>query len=294
MTDNLYGVSKEDFSFRPSYVYKIILKNTEEYYIGSRKSSTFLAEDDLWVKYFTSSKIIHSLLDCYEPYSDLWEYEILEQFMTYEEAVLYEDKLLRNIDSESKHKYLNINFSAGGSIIRSKQHVKYLNNTTNKIELFPIDTPIPAGYSKNNQMPPSRKGFRLWINPETFETGVSKIEDFPVGAILKEDYLEQKRLARRLEKKEYQKSRTKHQITDGRHNKWVYTDLKVPDGWYLGKTKYCGMLGRKHSEETKLLMSKNMKGSKNNFTVWNKGLTKETSEKVKQIADKLSKKVNHV
>lgn len=282
---NIYGVSDIDLKFRPSYVYKITFKEDGRVYIGSRISSTFLAEDDLWLKYFTSSKVIHDLLKVYETHSDSWEYVILDQFADYQDAVALENSLLKEIPKSDRDMYLNINFSAGGSIIKSNRHAKYLNISTGLIELFPLGTALPEGYANNNQIPPSRKGFCKWIIPSTFETGNCRVEEFPVGAILKSDYDQQKKIDARNKKLEYQKSRTKHTITNGKANKKVYTDLPLPENWVVGKTTLPGgMSGKTHNADTRKLMSKNMVGVKNNTTPWNKGLTKETSETLKQIS----------
>ena len=282
--NNIYGVDSTTLKTRPSYVYEVTFVEDGRSYIGSRISSTFLPRDDLWVKYFTSSKVIKKLLEKYEPYSDSWDYKIIDMFETYSEAVEFENKTLRSIDKDKRHLYINKNFSAGGAIIKSNRHAKYLNLATGKIELFPLGSPLPDGYENNNQRPPSRLGFRRWINLITFEEGDSKVEDFPINAILKKDYLKSISLVKQRNKLEYQKSRVKHKITNGLTNKSVYTDLKIPDGWWVGETKFrSGMYGKRHSKETieKMKLVNHKKGV---HVAWNKGLTKHTSESLMKIS----------
>ena len=47
----------------PAYVYKIVVKDTGEFYFGFRKSNKLPPEDDFLKSYFSSSKIIRSIIE---------------------------------------------------------------------------------------------------------------------------------------------------------------------------------------------------------------------------------------
>jgi len=71
----------------PYYVYKITLSHTGQYYYGSRYShvhSNRLPHNDLWITYFTSSKVIKSLLKAYS--KDNFQAEIIYSSFDHEET----------------------------------------------------------------------------------------------------------------------------------------------------------------------------------------------------------------
>ena len=87
-----------------NYVYQLRFKNTEQLYIGARKCSidpTF----DLWVKYFSSSKVIKHLIKLNG--KDSFEIKILKTFATFDEALDFELELLESVNADKNDLYLN-------------------------------------------------------------------------------------------------------------------------------------------------------------------------------------------
>jgi hypothetical protein len=70
------------------YVYKLVNKLTDEYYIGYRKNNKHSAEDDLGVYYFSSSKYIN------KNNFDQYQIFIIEKFDDYLEAYTFEQELI--------------------------------------------------------------------------------------------------------------------------------------------------------------------------------------------------------
>ena len=48
--------------YLPSYVYKITIKETNQFYFGYRKANKCIPEEDFLIKYFSSSKIINEII----------------------------------------------------------------------------------------------------------------------------------------------------------------------------------------------------------------------------------------
>jgi hypothetical protein len=87
MTNNLQPI--------PAYVYKITCLPTGEYYFGFRAAHILLGRrpiQDLWVKYFTSSKIIKQLLQKYTP--DNFDAVIIAEYLDPDEAYWAEQDII--------------------------------------------------------------------------------------------------------------------------------------------------------------------------------------------------------
>ena len=87
-----------------AYVYKITFLPTNQYYIGYRGSKN-ATPSDLFVTYFTSSKVIANLIK--EHGVNKFVKEILAEFATGVEAYEYEQQLLREHDVEANTQMLN-------------------------------------------------------------------------------------------------------------------------------------------------------------------------------------------
>ena len=79
-----------------TYVYKVTLKETGEFYYGSRllKAANKRPEDDLFVKYFTSSKIIKSLIKMHGISS--FTIEVLFVNNNYGEGYFFEQSIIKD------------------------------------------------------------------------------------------------------------------------------------------------------------------------------------------------------
>ena len=72
------------------YVYKCVHRETGKFYIGSRWANKVSAIDDLGILYFTSSKFV-------KPIHDEFNFAVLSEFNTKEEAYAYEQTLIREV-----------------------------------------------------------------------------------------------------------------------------------------------------------------------------------------------------
>lgn len=215
-----------------AYVYKIYLPTIDKYYIGSSSGKY----SDFWIKYFTSSKVINILRKSVP--DDIWRKELISEFDNFEDAVNLENSLLRSIPKPEKKNYLNVNFSAGGAVVKSHTHVR-IKTLENEVMFWPRDICLPMGAVKFcSNKPPSRKGIFVWINPTNQEKILSGEDETENGFIRKIDY-----------DRDINNAKTKHRktlknvwITDGETNKRLSIDqteidtFKVPAGWKKGKT----------------------------------------------------------
>lgn len=206
-----------------SYVYKLYTPDIDKWYIGSRQSRQ-LPENDILVRYFTSSKVVKLLLN--QGLNFVVEETIL--FDSYEEAVAAENQMLRSIIDKSQ--YLNINFSAGGQIIKSKTHT-FITSDGEKFIQYPKDVKLPDGYYiKWPFSPPSRKNNHTYINALTGERKVftTGTDNIPNQFIRVTEF-------NRIQNTLMGLNRIKF-ITDGLSNKKILSIDDPPAGWYVGKT----------------------------------------------------------
>lgn len=191
----------------------------DKFYFGSRTSSNRI---DILDGYFTSSKIVKQLIEIYglETFS-IVEYKL---FDTAYEAIKYEDEYLSSISN--KCAYLNVNFSAGGAVIKSQTHNRIYNEKTNVYMYYPKELGIPFGWVKKaKNPPPSRSGLRKYINIHTKEIKFSKPNELSSDYVLYTNYLNDNKPPRK-----------NIFITNGITNTKIAEGESLPDGWILGKT----------------------------------------------------------
>lgn len=206
-----------------SYVYRLTCKPINKHYIGSRKNKCF--ETDFWKIYFTSSKVVKSLIETYGVSSDVWEFEKLSEHDTYQKAVNHENLLLSSISE--KQNYLNLNFSANGAVIMNSSYRKICVDGV--LAYWPKYSELPKNAvdaSKWNT-PPSQKGKRNWINPYTLDRRLSHNDLSLNGYILLTEYTKQKNKRPKI---------GMVWCNDGNINKKLYPN-EVPIGWCLGRCK---------------------------------------------------------
>jgi hypothetical protein len=92
------------------YTYRIFHRPTKTYYYGAKYSkksdpATF------WVDYFTSSKIVHSLIEQYGTHT--FEIQRIKSFNTKEETLLWETKFLTKINAAARSDWLNMHNGDG-------------------------------------------------------------------------------------------------------------------------------------------------------------------------------------
>jgi hypothetical protein len=125
------------------YTYKLIFKPTGQYYYGVRYAKG-CNPDDLWDKYFTSSKHIHKLIKEYGLNS--FVVKVTKTFKNKVDAINHEHLLLTKVKADKNGKFIN----------------KHIFNTTNLNDgliiihhkLLQVETrhdpnlPIPSGWIK--------------------------------------------------------------------------------------------------------------------------------------------------
>ena len=101
-----------------AYTYLITHKPTNKLYYGVRHSVNRKQMDpkqDLWVDYFTSSKVVHNLIEEYG--KETFDIKIDQMFDTAEEAIAYEEEYLKNNLTEQ---YLNGNIN--GAVLPRQEY----------------------------------------------------------------------------------------------------------------------------------------------------------------------------
>jgi len=92
-----------------AYTYLIKHKPTGQVYYGFRSANTVSPEEDLWKKYFTSSKRVQQLLE--DTGADSFDVEIRKTFDTQEQATHWETKVLRRMRVLESDMWLNQNIA---------------------------------------------------------------------------------------------------------------------------------------------------------------------------------------
>ena len=108
-----------------SYTYTVKFNPTNQLYYGSRYSINRKNMDpkkDLWKDYFTSSKIIHKLIE--EHGTNAFTVTVDKVFETAQEAIDYEKEFLSEVDI-TQDKWLNANIAGG--IIPNPEHFKLIS-----------------------------------------------------------------------------------------------------------------------------------------------------------------------
>jgi hypothetical protein len=77
------------------YTYLIKCTINNKFYYGVRWGNKVLPSEDLWIKYFTSSKVIKNLINQYG--KDAFLFEVRKVFITKQEAITWEETVLRRL-----------------------------------------------------------------------------------------------------------------------------------------------------------------------------------------------------
>ena len=209
------------------YVYIIKSLKEDKYYIGSRCISKIKPENDLLVKYFTSSFVVKSIIEK-NGIEDIVIHSI-KTFESSEECILYEDKLLRSIPKSRKHKFLNINFSAGGAVIKSQSHCFITDGI--EYRQYPRDVAPPEGWwFEHKYKPPNRGGYvKILSKDGLLSKHQHKDKEIPEGWISLAEY-------KKIKKKENFKQPKVYWITDGVNNARIEAFNILREGWSYGRT----------------------------------------------------------
>jgi hypothetical protein len=86
------------------FTYSIYCKPTNQYYYGTRYA-VGCQPSDLWQTYFTSSKVVKSLINLYG--KEAFDIKIRKIFKTKHQALLWEEKFLKRVQAAQSPKWLN-------------------------------------------------------------------------------------------------------------------------------------------------------------------------------------------
>ena len=128
-----------------AYTYLIKHKPTGQVYYGFRSANTVAPEEDLWKKYFTSSKRVQQLVE--ETGEDSFDFEVRRTFDTQDQATQWETKVLRRMRVLESRQWLNQNIA--GYIIPTEE-------SKQKISEFHKDKPKSAEHKQ--KLSESQKG----------------------------------------------------------------------------------------------------------------------------------------
>lgn len=205
------------------YVYTIRHIPSGRKYIGSRCKAEYV---DILKEYFTSSLVVKLLIK--EDGLESFEVESIIECPSIETCVALEDKMLRSVSKESEL-YLNVNFTAHGAVIRNQTHTS-ITKGDGVFMYYPRGVKIPEGWHIEWPCPPpSQKGKRWYLNPETKETKMlyPNSENIPSGFVLKTEY---------YKKIKDEVPRRSEWITDGTTNAKIGKDEMPPQNWRFGKS----------------------------------------------------------
>jgi hypothetical protein len=123
------------------YTYKLIFKPTGQYYYGVRYANN-CNPNDLWDKYFTSSKYIHKLIKEYGLSS--FDYKITKTFKNKKDAINYEHQVLKRVKADVNGKFINKTTSKA---IPSMCGLIVINHSELNLQTFHDPSlPIPEGW----------------------------------------------------------------------------------------------------------------------------------------------------
>jgi len=152
--------------YHTPYTYLIKFKPTGQVYYGVRFAKG-CSPDDLWETYFTSSKVVKSLIE--EHGKDAFDYEIRKTFETADAARKWEENVLQRLKVVKDDKWLNK--TDNKSFIQPK-NFKHSPESIQKI----IDSKVGYKFSKESRekMSKSHIGQTPWNKGITYDKPTRK------------------------------------------------------------------------------------------------------------------------
>lgn len=153
-----------------AYTYLIGWSKLNKYYYGVRYSKDCTPED-LWIKYFTSSKRVHNFQKLHgEP--DI--IQIRKLFDDVHAAIKWESKVLSRLNVLKEDKWLNANIAGAFSPVKPIDHQKGKKNSMYGKKRPDLVERNKKGHSLESKlkMSKSRTG-RLWVTKENKSTHIS-------------------------------------------------------------------------------------------------------------------------
>jgi hypothetical protein len=214
------------------YTFLVTHKTTGIRYYGSRTSNnkSKIPEEDLWVKYFTSSKIVKALIE--KEGKETFTPQIRKTFLSKDKCLLWEAKVLRRLKVHQNKNYFNMD--------TNQLPHKAIQNVCKVTSIYDPSTDIMMRWPKNKPLP---VGFHIGARPVS-ETEKSKISK-------RRWFHNENGLAVFCEKcpngykpgrgPKYQsnsntlKSKKRFWITNGKDSKLVDSSYELGVGWYKGR-----------------------------------------------------------
>jgi hypothetical protein len=141
------------------YTYKLIFKPTGQYYYGVRYAKG-CHPNDLWNKYFTSSKHVHKLIKDYGLNSFL--VKITKTFSSKIEAIEHEHSILNRVKADKNGKFIN---KTNSKALFSNEGLILIHHPETKIQSYhDPELPIPnnwkigTSYEVSSKLSKIRKG----------------------------------------------------------------------------------------------------------------------------------------
>lgn len=113
------------------YTYLIKFIPTGQVYYGVRWANKVAPEDDLWKRYFTSSKYVKELIDEYG--SEWFEYEIRRVFDDVDKARKWEEQVLIKMNVLNEDKWLNKNNTIAINAMKGENHPMHGKTHTKEV-----------------------------------------------------------------------------------------------------------------------------------------------------------------
>ncbi len=114
------------------YTYHLFHIPTEKHYYGVRVANKLPAEQDLWIKYFSSSKKVRKLIKEYG--KDSFRYEVRKVFENKIDAIMWETRVLKRLKVLKTLRWLNSNISGVISTLGYKHTEENLKFFSNKMK----------------------------------------------------------------------------------------------------------------------------------------------------------------
>lgn len=235
------------------FTYLIKNKTTNMCYYGVRFAKN-CNPSSLWTTYFTSSKLVKELIKQFG--KEDFVYEIRKIFKTKEEAIYWEQNVLKRLDIRNNNNFLNIDYyQQPYKAIQNKIDTIFISNReTNTCIRIPSNKQIPIGWYKGNINHTSggkNKKYMWAHNPITEKSGMFKnVEDIPKNWILNRP--------KSHSNKNTLKSKKSHWYNNGEKNKLFTKDDIIQDGWFKGRiNKYNKNKKYIHNENIEKYINKN-------------------------------------
>ena len=142
---------------RTPYTYLITHKTTNKKYYGVRYCKG-CHPSDFWISYFTSSKIVHKIIE--QEGKEIFDYEIRKIFNSVERAKKWEHKFLKKIKANNNQMFLNINNSNNFVFTEKWYQTEKGQQKAKNHSIFMKD------YIENCSEIPMRIGYQKWITSE--------------------------------------------------------------------------------------------------------------------------------